>query len=775
MNKKAILNFSSKAKTLQNLSTILLSAKIVPLIYFSVEDWNRDSGVCLSRILHRFVDTRFIVRSSCNREDGNAYSNAGVFLSIQNVKAQELTASIEKVIKSYVEPQDDDEVLIQPMLEKVKFAGVAFSHDPTTCSPYRIINWADGDKTDVITGGGSGRVWQQAAQGPIKKIDKIGLVLNLLEELSSIFGEKPIDCEFAVTEEAGLETIWLLQARPLVMAEVTETREEQERRLRIVEEKVFQGLKRQPFLMGDSTVYGVMPDWNPAEIIGIRPKPLSLSLYRELITDSTWAYQRNNYGYRNLRSFPLLVHFFGLPYIDVRVSFNSFIPEDLNMSLANRLVDYYMSRLVQNPQFHDKVEFEIVFSCYTPDICERIKVLDDHGFSRIEQKNICQSLLQLTTRIIDPDAGLWQLDKKKLKILNSRRENLKSQNIGKLEKIYWLIEDAKRYGTLPFAGLARAGFIAVQLLRSFVSIGLLKEDEYSQFMMSVDTVSSQLARDRDRLKRQDFIKKYGHLRPGTYDVLSERYDEAPDLYFNWERPKSATRVSQPFEFSNVQMRGLDKLIREHKLNTNAHALLDFIKSAIELRELAKFYFTKNLSDALQLMIHFCEEKGVGREDLSYCNYNVFKEIYIGGVDVERALKQSVLQGRDSFEQTKRLALPPVITDSSDVWSFEWPLNEPNYVTLKQAIGPVVHHQDRQALENAIVFIPNADPGFDWLFSYPIAGLITAWGGANSHMAIRAGEIGLPAAIGAGEILYNTWKKANVIILDCAGRRVEILS
>ena len=28
-----------------------------------------------------------------------------------------------------------------------------------------------------------------------------------------------------------------------------------------------------------------MPDWNPAEIIGIKPKPLALSLYQELITN----------------------------------------------------------------------------------------------------------------------------------------------------------------------------------------------------------------------------------------------------------------------------------------------------------------------------------------------------------------------------------------------------------------------------------------------------------------------------------------------------------
>ena len=75
----------------------------------------------------------------------------------------------------------------------------------------------------------------------------------------------------------------------------------------------------------------------------------------------------------------------------------------------------------------------------------------------------------------------------------------------------------------------------------------------------------------------------------------------------------------------------------------------------------------------------------------------------------------------------------------------------------------------------MVCIPNADPGFDWLFSYPITGLITAWGGLNSHMAIRAGELGLPSVIGAGEALYQHWSKASRLHVDCAGRRVEILA
>ena len=30
--------------------------------------------------------------------------------------------------------------------------------------------------------------------------------------------------------------------------------------------------------MGEKTTYGVMPDWNPAEIIGLKPMPLSISI-----------------------------------------------------------------------------------------------------------------------------------------------------------------------------------------------------------------------------------------------------------------------------------------------------------------------------------------------------------------------------------------------------------------------------------------------------------------------------------------------------------------
>ena len=54
---------------------------------------------------------------------------------------------------------------------------------------------------------------------------------------------------------------------------------------------------------------------------------------------------------------------------------------------------------------------------------------------------------------------------------------------------------------------------------------------------------------------------------------------------------------------------------------------------------------------------------------------------------------------------------------------------PNFITQNTVIAKVENDlSDREKLKGAVVCIPNADPGFDWLFSgCQIGGLITAWG------------------------------------------------
>ena len=49
-----------------------------------------------------------------------------------------------------------------------------------------------------------------------------------------------------------------------------------------------------------------------------------------------------------------------------------------------------------------------------------------------------------------------------------------------------------------------------------------------------------------------------------------------------------------------------------------------------------------------------------------------------------------------------------------------------------------------------------------------------YGGANSHMAIRAAELGIPAVIGVGEVLFQQWIKCNTLEVDCSNKQVRII-
>ena len=117
-------------------------------------------------------------------------------------------------------------------------------------------------------------------------------------------------------------------------------------------------------IYGETSLLGIMPDWNPAEMIGTVPNPLAFSLYRELITKSTWRISREKMGYKELPNLELMVSLFGRPYIDVRNSINSFLPKGLSPKISEKLVNRYIKKLDSNPQLHDKIEFEVVFTVF---------------------------------------------------------------------------------------------------------------------------------------------------------------------------------------------------------------------------------------------------------------------------------------------------------------------------------------------------------------------------------------------------------------------------
>lgn len=764
--------FTTKAATLYHLRPLLTTAKILPVVICKVRDLYPPYDELYTKLsIEGLSDQALIVRSSAKNEDTNQGSNAGKFLSIGNVRGKEaLTDAIQQVADA-MGSDEENEIFIQPYLQDVELCGVAFTADPNTGGNYYVINYDNktGSTCSVTDGTGTQLEvlyhFKGAPNPPKAPLDQ---VIKLCQELEALFHSPSLDIEFAFAKGQ----LYLFQVRPLILRKLLVPLSEQAKALEQIAAKVEQSMNAHPELYGDRTIYGVMPDWNPAEMIGIRPRPLALSLYKEIITDGVWAYQRDNYGYRNLRSFPLMVDFQGLPYIDTRISFNSFLPKELPPALGKKLVNHYLKQLHDHPNSHDKVEFDIAFTCYTFDLPQRVQVLQQHGFTPDEQDSLVNALRSLTNSILGSD-GLWKKDAKKIEILRDKHCTIMESSLSYVEKIYWLLEYCKRYGTLPFAGLARAGFIAVELLRSMVSTGLLTEDERSIYMSGLSTVGKRMARDRACLSKDEFFRQYGHLRPGTYDICSPRYDQNVDGYFGTVEPQIHGNEMM-FKLSLSQFQRLQDMLEEHKLSAQVLTLFDFIKGAIEGREYAKFVFTKTLSDVLELLARLGASYGLSREDMSYLNIRQILDSYSSACDIGEMLRTSIQAGRRREEVVTSLTLPPLLWEKEQVYSFSLPDGTPNFITQNSCVADVVTLPTQDDIQGKLVLIRGADPGYDWIFSHNIVGFITAYGGANSHMAIRAAEFGLPAVIGVGEKQFVRLSQAKRLRIDCRNRTVQIL-
>ena len=88
-----------------------------------------------------------------------------------------------------------------------------------------------------------------------------------------------------------------------------------------------------------------------------------------------------------------------------------------------------------------------------------------------------------------------------------------------------------------------------------------------------------------------------------------------------------------------------------------------------------------------------------------------------------------------------MALPSLIFNEKDFELIHAHTTRPNFITDSLIKGELINldslrddnYYDR--VSGRIVLLEKADPGYDWIFSKGIEGLITRFGGAASHMAI----------------------------------------
>lgn len=786
----------TKAQTLHRLQGIVARSRIEDQVSFTVSDWQLDQDGILAQIGGALAgQDKVVVRSSALSEDGFGVSNAGAYTSILRVDRHnrvDLCSAIEAVIGSYPDGDPDNQVLVQPMLEDVVASGVAFTKVLSSGAPYYVINYDDTTRsTESITSGASREhktliVRRDAPDQLVSVPVNLRGLLPALREIEDLLDFDSLDIEFALTVGG---VVHVLQVRPIAVQHESDQNTQGEYLLQDAVERFRELQLTGPFVVGDQALFGVMPDWNPAEIIGTRPGRLAASLYRYLILDDVWATQRAEYGYRDVRPQPLLQMFAGHPYIDIRASFNSFVPASVSDDLARRLVNFYLKWLKQYPHLHDKVEFEVVPTCLALDFERwRDRLITEGGFDHNEVEQLESGLRSITTGAI----ARTERDLQAVRNVEARFSRFEQEPVAGLKQAFMLLEECKRYGTLVFAHLARSGFVAVTLLKSAVHTGVLSQTAVDEFMNSIRTVSHRFTDDLVRVARQDMafadlIARYGHLRPGTYDITSARYDTNPEQYLAPAVLRAEAYVSdscaEPDMISwNAERDAFAGAMAKAGLPSDIELLEQFLRGAIEGREKAKFVFTRYLSLALEALACLGADCKLDRAQVADIPLEAFAILRSGSVSSGRAaswLAAQASEGACFGRAAAMVELPPLLLSESDFYSFVYSEAQANFVGKQRVAADCQElstspEGDAQVLEGKIALIPQADPGYDWLFGQGVVGLITMYGGANSHMAIRAAEYGLPAAIGVGEGKYAALAKAAALELDPVNKRIEVI-
>jgi phosphohistidine swiveling domain-containing protein len=774
----------SKASTLARLQKRLDRSRILPLAYFTRHQWRAERDEVLERLTRKFSQQRsLIVRSSATDEDGFQRANAGRYHSELDVfpAAATLGTAIDRVFASYDGDDESDEVLVQPQLDNVKASGVIFTRTLETGAPWRVIHYSLGSDTTEITAGASRGgvklvVSRFADDQALARLPELGCrLIEAVDEIEQRVCHDALDIEFALDANDQLVT---LQVRPLL---VSDAHQDRDRDAEVADclrglKSILNDLAPPPAgQVGRQGVWSVMADWNPAEIVGLTPGPLALDLYRYLITDEIWAAQRYQAGYRDLRGSPLVRSFGGQAFVDVRASLNSFLPARLPEVLAARLVNHALNRLRADPALHDKIEFELLPTCLDFGFTDwHAHYLKDDIADTAELTQL-QDGLRCITRGIIANADGHVIAAHTLEARCADLERITAPFPDWLRRI---LAVCSREGALSFAHLARAGFVAVAFLRSAVCVGLLTEARRAVLMESLPGLGSMLtdaavAVREGRMTRSRFIDRFGHLRPGTYDISTPAYRDRPESYLDPIIATAQPRVATPFAWTNDERSALDTELATLDLGIDAQSLLSFVRTAVAGREYSKFVFTRLLSAALDGLAVQGRQAGIAPDRLACMPLDSWLAQSVlawGEVGARAELAERTERRHREHALAGRIHLPPVLAHADEIHAFVVPQCEPNFITQRRARAPLRVMAagavtSRDAVTGCVVAVRNADPGFDFLFALGICGLVTAFGGPNSHMAIRASEFGIPAVIGIGEQAFTQLRDGAIIELD----------
>ena len=165
---------------------------------------------------------------------------------------------------------------------------------------------------------------------------------------------------------------------------------------------------------------------------------------------------------------------------------------------------------------------------------------------------------------------------------------------------------------------------------------------------------------------------------------------------------------------------------------------------------------------------------INPKDASYVNINSILSFYdnLDNSNLKKILITEIKNNKKQYKLNNLIKVPSVITKTKDLF-INNEKSKINFVANGTISSELLflNSSQKNNLKGKIILIENADPGYDYIFDQKIKGLITKFGGINSHMAIRCSELSIPAAIGVGESIFDKIKDKNYITIDCATKKI----
>ena len=234
-----------------------------------------------------------------------------------------------------------------------------------------------------------------------------------------------------------------------------------------------------------------------------------------------------------------------------------------------------------------------------------------------------------------------------------------------------------------------------------------------------------------------------------------------------------------FKFNKYEVSKINFWLKKNKLRFNANNLIQFTQTSIYYREKAKFEFSKSIDLLFQVIISFLNKHGIKRNDIEFLDLHVLVNALtnLDYKELRLLIKDNINHNKKEFIIKNKILLPDFISSYKDCYYHSIKSMRGNYITNKIQIGSIYYIKNdlkKLDLQNKIVLIENADTGYDFIFNYNIKGLITMYGGPNSHMSIRCNELNIPAVIGIGNKEFNKLKKYFQIELNCIEKNIKII-